>query len=123
MRTAADAYRSVAKEIASPRDLEADLLLKAAARLQAVCDSWERDKSGMNEALANNRKLWTMFLGYIASPDNQLPTEVRQNVANLGVFIMNQTMSVMSNPRREALVPLININRELAAGLRGQGQS
>jgi flagellar protein FlaF len=121
MRTAADAYRSVAKKIASPRDLEADLLLKAAARLQAVSDSWERDKSGLNEALTYNRKLWTFFLDSITSPENQLPAEIRQNIASLGVFIMNQTMSVMSNPRREALASLININRELAAGLRGQG--
>jgi flagellar protein FlaF len=121
MRTAADAYRSVAKEIASPRDLEASLLLKAAAQLQAVSDSWERDKSAMIAALTYNRKLWTVFLGSIASPDNQLPAEIRQNVTNLGVFIMNQTMSVMANPRREALASLININRELAAGLRGQG--
>ncbi len=44
MRHATDAYRTVAKEIASPRELEASLLLKAAARLQAVSDGWERDK-------------------------------------------------------------------------------
>jgi flagellar protein FlaF len=121
MRTATDAYRSVAKEIANPRDLEADLLLKAAARLQAVSDAWENDRSDLIEALTYNRKLWTFFLGAVTAPDNQLPAEIRQNIANLGVFIMNQTMSVTSNPRREALSSLININRELAAGLRGQG--
>ena len=118
MRSATDVYRSVAKEIASPRELEANLLLKAAARLQAVSNSWEQDKRDLNEALFFNRKLWTVFLGAITSPDNQLPIEIRQNIANLGVFIMNQTVSVMSNPRREALAPLININREIAAGLR-----
>ena len=57
MRNAADAYRSVAKEIASPRDLEADLLLKAAARLQTLSDSWERDKSDLIDALSYNRRL------------------------------------------------------------------
>ena len=30
---------------------------------------------------------------------------------------MNQTLSMMSDPRREQLNSLININRELAAGL------
>jgi flagellar biosynthesis activator protein FlaF len=121
MRTASDAYRSVAKEIASPRDLEANLLLKAAAKLQAVSDGWERDNSGLIEALTYNRKLWTFFLGSVTSPENQLPVEIRQNIASLGVFIMNQTMSVTAEPRREALAALIRINRELAAGLRGQG--
>ncbi len=33
---------------------------------------------------------------------------------------MNQTVAMMSNPRREPLGSLININRELAAGLLGR---
>ena len=120
MRAAADAYRSVAKEIASPRELEADLLLKAAARLQAVSDGWDRDRSELIEALSYNRKLWTIFLTSVTSPDSQLPPEIRQNIANLGVFIMQHTISITANPRREALASLININRELAAGLRAK---
>ena len=42
MQHAAQAYGKVAKQTASPRDLEADLLLKAAARLQAISDDWDR---------------------------------------------------------------------------------
>jgi flagellar biosynthesis activator protein FlaF len=117
MRAAANAYQSVAKEIASPRDLEADLLLKAAAQLQTISDSWDQDNSGLNEALTFNRKLWTIFLESVTSPDSGLPTEIRENVASLGVFIVKHTFSVMANPRREALASLININRHLAAGL------
>jgi flagellar protein FlaF len=49
-----------------------------------------------------------------------LPELVRQNVANLGLFVMNQTLSLMAEPRREKLVPLISINREIAAGLMGR---
>ena len=50
----------------------------------------------------------------MTSNDNPLPAEIRQNVANLGLFVMNQTLSVMGNPQRERLPSLININRELA---------
>ena len=32
---------------------------------------------------------------------------------------MNHTLSLMAEPKREKLAPLININRELAAGLMG----
>jgi flagellar protein FlaF len=110
----------VAKEIASPRDLEAQLLLKAAARLQAVSDGWETDKSDLDDALTYNRKLWTFFLDAVTSSDSPLPLEIRENVANLGVFILKQTFAVMADPRREALASLININRQLAAGLRAQ---
>jgi len=52
--------------------------------------------------------------------ENPLPDLIRQNVANLGLFVMNQTISLTAEPRPEKLVPLININRELAAGLRGR---
>jgi flagellar protein FlaF len=61
-----------------------------------------------------------VFLDSVCSNDNQLPTAVRQNIANLGVFVMNETVSITLNPNPANLVPLININRRLAAGLRGK---
>jgi flagellar protein FlaF len=120
MQYGARSYGAVAKQIASPRELEADLLLKAASRLQAVHDSWDGKKAELDDALLYNRKLWTIFLTSVTSEGHPLPVAIRQNVANLGVFVMNQTLSLMSDPRRERLNPLININRELAAGLAGR---
>ena len=120
MQSAAQAYGSVAKQISSPRDLEADLLLKAAARLQAIHDAWDDKRSELDPALLYNRKLWSIFLSSITSPDHPLPAAIRQNVANLGVFVMNQTLAITSDPRREQLKSLININRELASGLRAR---
>ena len=120
MHSAAKAYGNVAKETASDRELEADLLLKAASRLQAICDAWDRKKSDLNDALLFNRKLWSIFLTDVTGPDHPLPAEIRQNVANLGIFVMKQTLSITANPDPELLSPLININRQLAAGLRGQ---
>ena len=118
MRSAVQTYQSVAKQTASPRDLEADLLLKAASRLQAIQDRWDGEQKTLDQALLYNRKLWSIFLTSATSEDNPLPTDVRQNVANLGLFVMNQTVSMLSDPKPEHLKPLININRELAAGLR-----
>ena len=115
------AYRTVATEIASPRELEADLLLKAGARLQAVCDTWDSNKSDLDGALLFNRKLWTVFLSSVTSGDSPLPPEIRQNIASLGAYIMSQTIALTSNPRIEVVASLVNINRELAAGLRGRG--
>ena len=120
MQSAAQAYGAVAKQIVNPRELEADLLLKAASRLQAIHDSWERETSGLNDALLYNRKLWSIFLTSVTSGEHPLPVAVRQNVANLGLFVMNQTVAMMSNPQRRHLGSLININRELAAGLLGR---
>jgi flagellar protein FlaF len=121
MQSAAQAYGSIARKIASPRDLEADLLLKAAARLQGVVDAWEdTTRQQFIDALIYNRKLWTIFLTSVTEPDCPLPAEVRQNIANLGLFIMNHTMAVMEQPAPERLRSLIGINREIAAGLRGR---
>jgi len=120
MQNAAQAYGMVAKQIASPRELEADLLLKAASRLQAIRDSWETSKPELDDALLFNRKLWSVFLTSVTSDEHPLPQAVRQNVANLGVFVMNQTVSLMADPKPNRLAPLININRELAAGLLGR---
>jgi flagellar protein FlaF len=120
MHSAATAYRNVAKQTANERELEADLLLKAASRLQAIHDAWDRNKADLAEALLYNRKLWSIFLTDVTGPDHPLPAEIRQNVANLGIFVMKQTLSVTADPKPEHLDSLININRQLAAGLRGQ---
>lgn len=119
MHHAAQAYGNVAKQTSSPREMEANLLLKAAARLQAVSEAWG-DREQIDEALLYNRKLWSIFLTSVTRTDNPLPDLVRQNIANLGVFVINQTVSLMTEPKREKLNPLININRELAAGLLGR---
>jgi flagellar protein FlaF len=120
MRHGAQAYGQVARQIANPRELEASLLLKAASQLQAISDAWDRRNGDLNAALLYNRKLWTVFMSSAMRADNPLPIEVRRNVANLGMFVINQTMSLISDPRPQRLGSLININRELAAGLMGR---
>ncbi len=120
MQDAARTYGAVSKQTAGPRELEANLLLQAASRLQAVHDHWDRDQPKLDGALLYNRKLWSVFLTSVTRGDHPLPSEVRQNVANLGIFVINQTLTLMSHPRRDQLGSLININRELAAGLLGR---
>jgi flagellar protein FlaF len=118
MQQGAKAYGEIAKKIANPRELEASLLLKAAARLQTIRDDWEeRQSSELEAALLYNRKLWSIFVTSATSPENPLPVAIRQNVANIGLFVLKHTLMVLANPRPENLHSLININRELAAGL------
>jgi flagellar protein FlaF len=119
MRSASQAYGKIANKVSSPRELESDLLLTAASRLQMVRDGWDRTKPQLDDALLYNRQLWMIFIDSITSNDNPLPAAIRQNIANLGIFVFNQTISTLADPKPEHLTPLININRELAAGLRG----
>lgn len=119
MHKGVQAYGAVAKQIADPRNLEADLLLKAAARLQAVRDGWEASRPNLSDALLYNRKLWTVLLTSATNHDHPLPEGLKKNVASLGIFVLNKTLSLSVDPKPEQLGTLININRELAAGLRG----
>jgi flagellar protein FlaF len=114
------AYAAVAKETASPRELESTLLLKAAHKLQTAYDNWSDERRGLGDAVLYNRRLWTVFLDSVCDNGSQLPLPVRQNIANLGIFVMTESLSLMTDPKSEQLLPLININRELAAGLRGK---
>jgi flagellar biosynthesis activator protein FlaF len=121
MHYASKAYEKIARETAPPRDLEATLLLNAAAKLQAVYDSW-RDKpsAALQEALLYNRRLWIILMDAVTQQDNRLPAMVRQNLTRLGVWIMGETFSLMTKPKPEHLRNIIKINRGIAAGLRGK---
>jgi flagellar protein FlaF len=59
---AVTAYNKALTETATPRQLEAQLLLKAAATLQRVLDSRTDKPSGLNEAVLYNRRLWIVFI-------------------------------------------------------------
>jgi flagellar protein FlbT len=115
------AYAKVAKETASPRELEASLLLKAAAKLQEVQNSWNDSKpAGLDEALLYNRRLWTVLIDAVIRDDNKLPKQVCENLTALGMRVMGDTFTMMTKPAPEQLTTLININRGIAAGLRGK---
>jgi flagellar protein FlaF len=118
MQSAAQAYSKVATQTSSPRDLEADLLLRAAAQLQSIVDKWDGQKNDAYfNALTYNRKLWVILFSAVTSADNPLPRETRENVANLGLFIFNETIDLTSKADREKFESLVNINRQVAAGL------
>src|SRR5690606_29596952 len=114
----------VARTTAGPRELESGLLVKSAASLQRIRDDWENGgREGLKAALLFNRRLWTVFLTSVTRDDSPLPRDIRQNVANLGLFIMNHTLAIEAEPAREKLDVLININREIATGLRARSSA
>ena len=116
---AVQAYQQTARQTVAPRDLEANLLSMAAAHFQRIRNDWELLATELPNALKFNRKLWTVFVTSVTEPESQLPLPVRQNIANLGIFVLSQTAELQVEPVPEKLDILVKINRELAAGLRG----
>jgi flagellar protein FlaF len=120
MQHAASAYARVATATQSPRELEAAVLLKAAIRLQSVRDDWNGRRAELEEALTYNRKLWTVLVTSVTDADNPLPLAIKNNIANLALFVFERTITIMTEPGPEKLNALVMINREIAAGLRGR---
>jgi flagellar protein FlaF len=113
------AYQQVGKQTVNPRELEAGLLSKSAANLQRVRDNFGASTNNdLAAALRFNRRLWTVFMSSATDPASTLPQDVRENVANLGIFIAKHMLQLQIEPAAHKLDVLININRQLAAGLR-----
>ena len=121
MSTAAQAYSRTSHTTGAPRDIEAQALLKAAQHLQDVQTNWQGPDKNMHKALLFNRRLWSIFMSAMEANDNPQPLEVRQNIANIGVFVMKQTVEMQINPDPAKLKSLIDINCNIAAGLSGRG--
>jgi flagellar biosynthesis activator protein FlaF len=121
--SAAQAYSKTHQQTSNPRELEATILLRAAARFQAIRDQWDTRKSDLDDALLYNRKLWTIFVGSVTEDDCQLPKEIRSNIANLGMFVFNHQLHCIGLEDPKKLDVLISINRSIALGLRGSGNS
>jgi flagellar biosynthesis activator protein FlaF len=120
MHQAAQAYQQTAKAVESPREREAVLLMRAAAMMQTLRDNWDAGEETIRPTMLFNRKLWSVFLTSATSEESPLPVQARQNIANLGLYVMNQTREMLLQPAPEKLDTLININRQLAGGLRGR---
>jgi flagellar biosynthesis activator protein FlaF len=119
MNNPAQAYARTAQQTLQGRDLEAHVLLKSAAKLQIIRDNWDQRSGELEAALLANRKIWTIFVTNMSADDCPLPPAIRSNIINLGMFVFNRTIQMSVDPKPEQLSVLIDINRNLAAGLRG----
>ncbi len=110
------AYESGARSATNNRELESAALFKAARLLEEVRASWPAEDR-LEEALAYNRRLWTFFQGELSAPEHPLPRALRVDLLRLSSFVDRRMIEVMANPSPDKLVALIEINRQIAAGL------
>jgi flagellar biosynthesis activator protein FlaF len=109
------AYRSSQRLGAQARDIEAQALLEAARRLDAAMTGVARDD--YRAALRLNWRLWTIIQADVSSDGSPLPDEIRRNILSLSVFIDKHTVKALADPDERKLRVLIDINRNIAAGL------
>lgn len=120
---AAGAYgESIQKNTPDQRELEAHVLLKSTKFLQDLQGDWENmTPEVLEETLKYNRQIWMMFYDTaLENPEGDRPNDLRSNIINLANFIFKRELEILGSPAKEKLDVLININREIAAGLMSQ---
>ncbi len=115
---AVNKYGKQAKETPDQRELEGQLLLKAANEIQKLHDRWdEATPEDLDNILNYNRKLWMVFFDTALENPDSRPVDLRNNIVNLCNFIFKRSIDILSQPSKEKLRVLIDINRQIAAGL------
>lgn len=117
-----EAYRTVQNANASGREIEAGALTRCALLLSDCRKNW--DAPGREEALAEalriNQKVWSILQSELSRIDNPLPKKLKEDILSLSLFIDKRIIEVMAYPAPEKLKILIDINLNLAAGLRSR---
>jgi flagellar protein FlaF len=79
------------------------------------------DIRGRIDALDWNRRVWSTLGTVCADSDNGLPETLRASIISLSIWVGKHTSQVIR--RTEDIEPLIEVNRMIMQGLRGNGQA
>ena len=112
-------YEAVDKQTMSGRGLEAAILNQAALKLKNCQDNWDADDRDekLMAALEYNQQVWSILQSELVKADNPLPQQIRQNLLSLSAFVDRRIFETMAFPSPEKLTIVIEINRNIAAGL------
>ncbi|MGD9307165.1 MAG: flagellar biosynthesis regulator FlaF [Desulfobacterales bacterium] len=117
----AEAYKSTNQATMSGREIEAAVLSKAALKLKECQNNWDADNRNqkLDDALKFNQRIWSILQAELAKEDNPLPMQLKRDLISLSVFIDRRILETLAYPSPEKLSIIIDINNNIAAGLRG----
>jgi len=124
MSSGLNAYKKNVKTTISGRELEASVLTKGAMLLRTCKENWDgQDRfRKLDDALVFNQRIWTIFQDELIRDDNPLPVQLRGDILRLSLFIDKRIVEIMKDPSPEKLDAIIDINLNIAAGLRGSAE-
>ena len=124
MNTALQAYARTARTGLSGRALEAAVLSRCASDLQRAAGALPESHPALVEALERNRQAWWIFAAQARDDGSPLPLEVRRNLLVTAAFVFARTADICAvtefDRLGELVHPLVECNRQLAAGLEGR---
>ena len=114
------AYETVNKTTMSGHEIEASVLNQAALKLKECQESWDADDRDerLDAALNFNQQIWSILQGELVKEDNPLPKQIRRNLLALSAYVDKRIFEIMAFPSPEKLNIVIDINRNIAAGLK-----
>ena len=71
----------------------------------------------MTNALAFVQKLWGFFISDLSDPHNELPQQVRADLASLGLWVIQEADQILT-ARSGDLAGLISVNQAIRDGLK-----
>jgi len=117
---AAGAYSSAVAET-DQRALEGQVLMKAAQMLEDLSKRLQSGEKVPLEEIGNildhNSKLWQLFVDGVKDESSSLPNDIKSNILSLALFVFKRTNEIYIDTTPEKFTALININRNIAAGL------
>jgi len=111
-----DAYGQVHSQNLKGRALEAEAFMKAVQLLTRAQD-FPENKRLLGESLQYVQKLWMIVKADLEAPRNKLPKETQQHLLSLAEMVDAQCRAAIKKPPEHRLQGLIEIHRNVAAGL------
>lgn len=106
-------------ENAPAQHAEGWALIEAARRMDGARVDPE-DTDTVLTSVRLNWRIWTIIQAALVDPECPLPKQIRENLINLSNFIDKRSAQMIANPKAvEKMDVLININRQIGAGLLG----
>lgn len=109
------AYQNAAKKTEGPRQTEYRAFAVATRGLIDAAGLPETEVGRRAEALAANRRLWSLLAADCAADGNALPQGLRAQIISLSIFVDRHSSAVMRSGA--TLDVLIDINRTIMQGL------
>jgi flagellar protein FlaF len=119
------AYESVSQTTMSGREVEAAVLSKAAQKLRECQENWNAPncQKKLEEALKFNQLIWSIFQSELSRGGHELPQKIRLDILRLAAFIDRRIFETLADPSPDKLKIVIDINNNLAAGLRSMSNN
>ena len=103
-------------ELSPPQATEGWALIEMARRLENARKTPDDTDNILIQSRLNWR-IWTIFQAELVDPECETPKEIRENLLSLSNFIDKRSADIIGKPEASKLEVLININRQVGAGL------